>query len=112
MGNKKRFKSGTGGLVYSTNEDYMQNEDGDALEFVPPEEQRLKVRLDTKHRGGKTVTLIEGFEGNDDQGKALVKLLKQKCGTGGSYKDGELIIQGNEIKKVIEVLKKEGYHVA
>ena len=97
-------------MVYSTSDDFGQEED-EMIETLPPTEQYLKVRLETKHRGGKTVTLIEGFEGNDDDGKDLCKLLKQKCGTGGSYKDGEMLVQGNELKKVKEVLVKEGYNV-
>ncbi len=110
MSKKKRYKNGGGGLVYSTNSDFGYDEE-DKIETPAPNEQYLKVRVETKHRGGKTVTLVEGFEGDDDDGKALCKLLKQKCGTGGSYKDGEMIIQGNELKKIKEVLIKEGYHV-
>jgi translation initiation factor 1 len=110
MSKKKRYRNEGGGMVYSTNDDFGLDEEAE-IETPPPSEQSLTVRLETKHRGGKTVTLIEGFEGNDADGKALCKLLKQKCGTGGSYKDGEMIVQGNELKKVKEVLAKEGYHV-
>ena len=110
MSKKKRYKGGQGGMVYSTNEDFGFDEE-EEIETLPPEEQYLKVRVETKHRGGKTVTLIEGFAGNDDDGKALCKLLKQKCGTGGSYKDGEMLVQGNELQKVKDVLIKEGYNV-
>ncbi len=110
MSKKKRFKNGGGGMVYSTNDDFGYEEE-EEIETLPPEEQYLKVRLETKHRGGKTVTLIEGFEGNDADGKALCKMLKQKCGTGGSYKEGEMLVQGNELKKVKEALIKEGYNV-
>ena len=97
-------------MVYSTNADYI-NDDAEEIETRPPSEQYLKVRLESKHRGGKTVTLIEGFVGSDEDGKALCKLLKQKCGTGGSYKDAEMIVQGNEVQKVKDVLIKEGYNV-
>lgn len=110
MSKKKRFKNNGGGLVYSTNSDFGYDED-EEIETPLPSEQNLKVRLETKHRGGKTVTLIDGFVGNEADGKALCKLLKQKCGTGGSYKEGEMLVQGNELKKVKEVLIKEGYHV-
>ena len=110
MSKKKRSNNGSGGMVYSTNSDFGFDEE-EEIETLTPSEQKLKVRLETKHRGGKTVTMIEGFEGNDEDGKALCKLLKQKCGTGGSYKDGEMIVQGNELKRVKEVLIKEGYHV-
>lgn len=109
MSKKKRFNN-QGGMVYSTNEDFGYEEEAE-IETPPPSKQHLRVRLETKHRGGKTVTLIEGFEGNETDAKALCKLLKQKCGTGGSYKDGEMLVQGNELKKVKEVLIKEGYHV-
>lgn len=110
MSKKKRYRNGEGGMVYSTGSDFGFDEE-EEIETRPPSEQHLKVRLESKHRGGKTVTLIEGFEGADEDGKALCKLLKQKCGTGGSYKDGEMIVQGNELNKVKEVLLKEGYHV-
>lgn len=110
MNKKKKFKNSGGGLVYSTNQDFGYEEEP-KIETPPPAEQYLKVRLETKHRGGKTVTLIEGFEGNDEDAKELCKMLKQKCGTGGSYKDGEMLVQGNELKKVKEVLTKEGYNV-
>lgn len=107
--NKRTFDSFQG-MVYSTNPDYMQDED-EEIETLPTNEQYLKVKLDSKHRGGKTVTLVTGFEGNDDDGKELCKKLKQKCGTGGSYKEGEIVIQGKVVDKVIEMLKKEGYNV-
>lgn len=110
MSKKKRFKNGGGGMVYSTASDFG-NEEEEQIETLAANEQYLKVRIETKHRGGKTVTLIEGFEGNDDDGKDLCKLLKQKCGTGGSYKDGEMLVQGNELKKVTEALIKAGYNV-
>ncbi len=103
-------KKNNGGMVYSTNQDFMQ-EDEEQMETPPPGEQFLNVRFESKHRGGKTVTVVQGFEGNDDDAKELCKLLKQKCGTGGSYKDGEMLVQGNELKKVKEVLIKEGYNV-
>ena len=71
--------------------------------------QKLRVRIEKNHRGGKTVTIVSGFVGNETDIKELGKLLKTKCGVGGSVKDGELIIQGEFKEKVVELLKKEGY---
>lgn len=105
--NKRNRSSG---LVYSTNPDAMQEDEDDI--FTPiPEEQRLKVKLENKHRGGKTVVLISGFKGRKEDGEALCKLLKNKCGTGGSYKDGEIIIQGNNKSKIEDVLHSAGYKI-
>ena len=100
-----------GGLVFSTNPDAILPEINEKVETLSISEQRLKVRLETKHRGGKTVTLIENFKGNEEDEKALGKLLKTKCGTGGSVKDGEILIQGNYVEKVKEILRKEGYKI-
>ncbi|MBP6455719.1 MAG: translation initiation factor [Chitinophagaceae bacterium] len=101
-----------GGLVFSTNPDAITPEIKQDIETLNKNEQQLKVRLETKHRGGKTVTLIENFIGNENDEKELGKLLKTKCGTGGSVKDGEILIQGNYVEKVKEILRKEGYKVS
>ncbi len=107
MSKNKKIK---GNIVYSTNQDYQYDIDGDdTIETPPPSGQNLKVWLDRKQRKGKVVTLIEGFTGNDDDLKSLAKQLKTKCGVGGSAKDGEIIIQGDHREKVMEILKKEGY---
>jgi translation initiation factor 1 len=74
-----------------------------------PKQQRLKVKLETKHRGGKTVTLVTGFIGKDDDLQVLGKSLKNYCGTGGAAKDGEIIIQGDQRDKILQWLLKNDY---
>ncbi len=104
--------SSLGGFVFSTNEneDFKSLTDGEN-ESIANNEQELEAHFSNKGRGGKTVTVIKGFEGLESDLKALGKLLKQKCGVGGSVKDGEIIIQGNYRDKIIEILKKEHYNV-
>ena len=98
------------GVVYSTATDYnYTTEEEESVATLPPSEQNLRVWLDRKHRGGKQATLIKGFVGSDDDLKELAKLLKTKCGVGGSAKDGEIIIQGDHRDRIIEILAKEGY---
>ena len=97
-------------IVYSTNPDYQyQTEQEEEPDTPPAAQQKLRVQLDRRNRGGKTVTLVTGFIGTDEDLKALGKLLKSKCGVGGSAKDGEIIVQGDFKPKVIDLLKQEGF---
>ena len=97
-------------IVYSTNPDYHY-QDGEAEEEItlPKEKQLLRVSLDKRNRKGKAVTLITGFAGTNEALEILGKLLKTRCGVGGSAKDGEIIVQGDHRQKVLEILQKEGY---
>lgn len=99
------------GVVYSTNPDYHYNDEEGAptVETLPPAQQRLRVRMERAGRKGKTVTLITGFIGKDDDLKELARRLKTKLSTGGSSKNGEIVIQGDVRQTVVELLKAEGY---
>ena len=99
-----------GSLVYSTNPDY-QPEEEETVESLTPEEQQLEAHFSKKGRGGKIVTVIKGFEGSYEDLKQLGKELKNKLGVGGSVKDGEIIIQGNNRDKVMQILKDKGFKV-
>ena len=100
------------GVVFSTNRDFKYESDGkDEQQTLPPQQQNLKVQLDRKKRAGKSVTLVNGFVGSDDDLKAIGKMLKTKCGVGGTAKDGEILIQGDFCNKIMEILKNEGYKV-
>ncbi|MCL1942822.1 MAG: translation initiation factor [Candidatus Azobacteroides sp.] len=97
-------------IVYSTNPDFQYEESGEeAVGTKSPGTQPLRIKLDKRHRNGKMVTLITGFVGSEEDLKSLEKLLKTKCGAGGSSKDGEILIQGDFRQKVFEILQKEGY---
>jgi translation initiation factor 1 len=97
-------------VVYSTNPDFQfQHEAEDEPDTLANNQQRLYVSIDRKQRAGKEVILIEGFTGTEDDLKDLGKLLKSKCGVGGTVKDNEILIQGNFKDKIYDLLVKEGY---
>lgn len=106
----KPNKKNREGIVFSTDPDfdyaYRQEEEAETL---APNQQKLRVTLDRKQRGGKAVTLVTGFVGTDDDLQTLGKFLKSRCGVGGSAKDAEIIIQGDQRAKVIQLLKDQGY---
>jgi len=108
----KKNKPDTRGFVYSTDPNFKFEEDPDHSETLPAAQQKLKIRLDTKHRAGKAVTLIEGFIGKDEALQELGKKLKTFCGTGGSAKDAEIIVQGDQRDKVLQWLQKNGYKLS
>jgi translation initiation factor 1 len=106
----KKDKSDKHGFVFSTDPNFrFENEDEQVSETLEPKQQKLKVKLETKHRGGKTVTLVLGFIGKAQDAEDLGKKLKNYCGTGGSVKDGEIIIQGDQREKVLQWLQKNNY---
>lgn len=97
-------------VVYSTNPDFSFDYDQEQEEeTLPPQQQDLRVLIDRKQRKGKEVTLVTGFVGTEEDLKDLGKILKQKCGTGGTVKDGEIVIQGNKLKKILEILQSMNY---
>lgn len=100
------------GVIYSTNPDFsFESQEKEAEQTLPPNQQKLYVKLDRKNRKGKTVTLVEGFVGSVDDLKTLGKELKSKCGVGGSAKDGEILLQGDFRDRVISLLKDRGFNV-
>ncbi len=108
----KKNKPDLKGFVYSTDPDFSFEEERSAKETLPPPQQKLRIRLDTKHRAGKAVTLIEGFSGKEEDLEALGKKLKSFCGTGGSARDTEIIVQGDQRDKVLQWLQMNGYKLS
>lgn len=111
---KKKLNSlsDLGGFVYSTNrEEDFSNLQEENHRSLRPEEQELEAHFSNKGRGGKTVTMVKGFVGTEEELRGLAKLLKTKCSVGGTVKDGDIIIQGKFRDKIIDILKGEGYKV-
>src|SRR5689334_9261129 len=102
----KKNKPDSRGFVYSTDPNFRFEEEKSFSETLPSAEQKLVIRLETKHRGGKAVTLITGFIGKAEDLESLGKQLKNFCGTGGSAKDAEIVIQGDQRDKVLQWLTK------
>lgn len=108
MSKKKLHNSS--GIVFSTDPDFkFQAEDAPIHETVNPSQQKLRIRLDTRQRAGKAVTLVDGFIGKADDLEELGKKIKSFCGTGGSAKDGVIIIQGDQREKVMQWLINNEY---
>jgi len=110
--NEYRFnmsRKKNGGIVYSTNPDFRIGQETDSRVTLPANQQLLYIWLDSKARKGKTVTLIKGFMGMEEDLEILARKIKSLCGTGGSVKSGEIIIQGDFREKIILFLNKEGY---
>lgn len=104
------MSAGKSRIVYSTDPNFKPDDEySTEQETLAPGKQKLQVRVDRKHRGGKTVTLVEGFTGRAVDLEELGKKLKNHCGTGGSAKDGVIIIQGDHREKIMAWLKKNGY---
>lgn len=98
------------GMVYSTNPDFeYRTDEPEEAETLPAARQQLRVWLDRKQRGGKQVTLIRGFVGTQADLADLARLLKNRCGVGGSAKEGEIIIQGDHRDRVVEIMQQNGY---
>ncbi len=105
----KKKKKDRDGFVFSTDPDFEYRYEAEDPDELPAGRQKLRVLLDRKKRKGKEVTLVTGFVGPEDSLKDLGKLLKSKCGVGGSVKEGEILIQGDHRDRVVELLKAEGF---
>ena len=105
----KKSKPDSRGFIYSTDPHFNFEHERENSDTLPPAEQKLRIRLETKHRAGKAVTLIEGFVGQEQDLEELGKKLKAFCGTGGSAKNSEIIIQGDQRDKVLQWFLKNGY---
>lgn len=107
MAKQKKDKHG---FVFSTNPDFkFTSGEEETTATLPPDKQMLKIRFEKKHRGGKEVTIIDEFVGTEEALQLLGKELKTKCGTGGSVKEGQILIQGDHRKKIAEIFTKMGY---
>jgi translation initiation factor 1 len=111
---KKKAKHNTNGdgIVFSTDPSFPILNDQTAAETIPEADQKLTIKLDTKQRAGKAVTLIQGFVGKREDLETLGKNLKNFCGTGGSVKEGEIIVQGDHREKIRQWLRRKGFGVS
>ncbi|HMO33507.1 MAG TPA: translation initiation factor [Lacibacter sp.] len=105
----KKNKTDSNGLVYSTDPDFRFEEKEESVQTLPPAQQPLTIRRETKHRAGKIVTLVLGFVGSPADAELLGRQLRNACGSGGSVKEGEIIVQGDHREKVWQYLQKNGY---
>ena len=94
-------------FIYSSDENKEEEEVQD--EPIIPGEQRLFVRKEKKGRAGKVVSIVEGFEGSETQYEELAKEIKQHCGTGGSVKGDQIIIQGEKTEQIVRFLTNRGF---
>jgi len=106
----KKNKADSRGFVYSTDPNFQFQQEEQNAATLPPAQQKLRVILETKQRGGKAVTVVYGFAGKNEDLEAMGKQLKNYCGTGGSVKEGEIIVQGDQREKVMQWLLKNGYN--
>ncbi|NDA63274.1 MAG: translation initiation factor [Chitinophagia bacterium] len=109
---KKKNRLTGNGIVYSTDPSFSPEPEEQAIDTLSPGEQLLRISLDKKQRAGKVVTLITGFIGRDSDMEDLGKQLRNYCGTGGSAKDGIMLVQGDQREKVMQFLNKQGYSKA
>jgi translation initiation factor 1 len=105
----KKNKPDAKGFVYSTDPNFRFENESNSAETLPAAQQKLKIQLNTRYRAGKAVTVVTGFIGNENDMEELGKKLKTYCGTGGSAKDGEIIVQGDQRNKVLQYLQQNGY---
>ena len=109
----KKNKGDARGFVYSTDPNFSYEPEPQEEQYtLPPAQQRLRLLLDTKQRAGKAVTLVIGFIGKTEDLEDLGKKLRNYCGTGGSVKDGDILIQGDQRSKTLQFLQKQGYKVS
>jgi translation initiation factor 1 len=108
---KKNSLSDLGGIMYSTDPTFSYASEEETSEVISNNQQDLRVMLDRKNRGGKAVTLVTGYRGSNQELEILAKMLKTKCGVGGSAKEGEIIVQGDFRDKIVLILQKEGFKV-
>lgn len=107
MQKKKLYNSG--GIVYSTAGNFGSSNEEESQDFLPPNQQLLKVVLDKKHRAGKVVSIVTGFSMKSDDIESIGKKLKAFCGSGGSVKDDEIVIQGDHRDKILQWLLKNNF---